>query len=141
MKATRPLIILATVGALVIVAFVARAREELAPEPTQAQAEALTPTFIELGSDRCVSCSAMLPVLDELRSSHGCKLKVRFIDVWEKPEEGDRFGITTIPTQILLTPEGEEITRHTGFWSADSIRGAFASHGVQLASAAEGCPP
>ncbi len=93
---------------------------------------AAIPIFIELGSDRCTSCRAMVPVLDKLRNDHKTRLQVRFIDVWDHPTEGERYGVTTIPTQILLDPSGVELVRHTGFWSGDAIQEAFASHGYPL---------
>jgi hypothetical protein len=73
----------------------------------------------------------MIPVLEELRSSN-CNLNVRFVDVWDNPAEGERLGVTTIPTQVLLAPDGSEIARHTGFWSADAIRAAFAASGFAI---------
>lgn len=81
----------------------------------------------------------MVPVLEELESTHGCNLDVQFIDVWKDPAEGERYDITVIPTQVLLAPDGREIERHTGFWSADAIRSAFAADGHTLDEAAGNC--
>ena len=83
----------------------------------------------------------MFPVLDELRAAHACRLNVRFIDVWGHPDEGERFGVKTIPTQVLLGPDGKELRRHVGYWSADSIRGAFAQNGHPLARDTGACAP
>jgi thioredoxin 1 len=74
----------------------------------------------------------MIPVLEELRKKHACKLSVRFIDVWDRPQEGERYGVRVIPTQLLLAPDGRELTRHSGFWSADAIRQVFAAKGYPL---------
>lgn len=137
--------VLVAVGLAVAAAFVMRSSggEEAASNALQGpRAARAVPTFVELGSDRCTSCRAMIPVLEELRTTHGCHLDVRFIDVWDHPEEGERFGVVTIPTQVLLAPDGREITRHTGFWSAASIRSAFASGGHPLLSGDAGsCGP
>lgn len=141
-KSTRSFVVLAIVGLVVVAAFVFRSvRSE---EPPQHQVEAQNgnvPAFVELGSDRCNSCRAMIPVLEELRSTYGCNLNVRFVDVWDNPEEGERFGVRTIPTQVLLAPDGQEIIRHTGFWSADAITAAFASGGYPLEGASGSCGP
>lgn len=142
MKSMKPVVILAGVALLIAGAFVLRAQRIEAtpplPPPLAALAATPAPTLIELGSDRCTSCRAMFPVLEELRNSH-CDLNVRFVDVWDHPEEGARLGVTTIPTQVLLAPDGSELTRHTGFWSADAIRAAFASRGHELAVATTRC--
>ena len=143
MKATKSLLVLAVVGVIVVAAFVVRSSRSAPPTdaPEQSRAQAVAPTFVELGSDRCNSCRAMIPVLEELRSTYGCNLNVRFIDVWDNPEEGERFGVRAIPTQVLLAPDGQEISRHTGFWPAGAIAAAFASSGHTLQSASRNCGP
>jgi thioredoxin 1 len=90
------------------------------------------PRFVELGSDRCTSCRAMIPVLEELRCVNSEELEVTFIDVWDEPERGEAFGVRMIPTQVLLDPGGREIGRHTGFWAADDIRERFESLGYPM---------
>ena len=75
----------------------------------------------------------MIPVLDQLRTTHAGGLTVRFIDVWDDPAEGRHYGVKSIPTQILLGADGKELIRHTGFWSIDAIRKAFSDHGYTLA--------
>lgn len=132
----KPLILVVATAVVVAAALYLRAHEVAAEQavapngPTLAAAE--LPTLIELGSDRCVSCRAMIPVLEELRTTQAGHLNVRFIDVWDHPTEGERYGVKTIPTQLLLAPDGRELRRHTGFWSARSIRHAFASKGYPL---------
>lgn len=137
--------ILGAIVVIVLVAFLLRAAG-VAEKPAASQREApvamaAAPTFVELGSDRCTSCRAMIPVLEELRGAHGCHLNVQFIDVWDDPKGGERFDVVAIPTQVLLAPDGREIARHTGFWSADAIRVAFASHGIALESEQGSCAP
>jgi|GEM_PF-1019073 len=115
------------------------------PEPPAAVAEAAVPTapravprFVELGSDRCTSCKAMIPVLAELREAHAGALQVDFIDVWDHPEEAERYGVTMIPTQVLYAPDGAEIFRHQGFFAADAIRARFDALGYPLPTPPEG---
>lgn len=144
MSSVKSYVVLAIVGLVVVAAFVLRSNRSEEPvlsASEEEQASTVAPTFIELGSDRCTACRAMIPVLEELRTAHGCALNVRFIDVWDAPSEGERFGVTTIPTQVLLAPDGREITRHTGFWSAESIRKAFASGGYPLLAESGSCGP
>lgn len=124
-------------------AFYLRSQNAVVPEPAAASAPATNlrtapqemPVLVELGSDKCVSCKAMVPVLEELESTHANALEVRFIDVWKDPDSADKYDVQIIPTQVLLAPDARELTRHTGFWSADSIRQAFAEHGYVLAAA------
>lgn len=116
---------------LVVGAFWVRAQRP-APAAAAPAAARPVPTFVELGSDRCVSCKAMIPVMETLRATYGARLEVRFVDVWADAEAGARYGVQAIPTQVLFGPDGVELTRHTGFWSAAAIEAAFAAHGHPL---------
>ena len=92
------------------------------------------PRLIELGSDSCASCQAMIPVLAELREQHGPALQVDFIDVWKHPDQAEPFGIRVIPTQIFQGPDGTELSRHEGFFAANAIRERWADLGFPLSS-------
>jgi len=79
------------------------------------------PRLVDLGSDRCQSCKAMVPVLDALTREYDGRLEVVFIDVWKNPEEADRYGIHLIPTQIFFDSDGKELFRNEGFSSKEGI--------------------
>jgi len=92
------------------------------------------PRLIELGSDSCASCQAMVPVLADLREQHGPGLQVDFIDVWKHPDQAEPFGIRVIPTQVFQGPDGTELARHEGFLAANAIRERWADLGFPLPS-------
>lgn len=92
--------------------------------------------FVELGSDSCQSCKAMIPVLAELRAAHPTTLEVEFIDVWKHPEAAEPYKIRLIPSQVFFGPDGREIGRHEGFFPADAIRARFAELGHPLGAPA-----
>lgn len=79
------------------------------------------PRLVDLGSDKCQSCLAMVPVLKQLTSEYEGRLEVLFIDVWKKPEEAERYGVQLIPTQIFFDTGGKELFRHEGFFSKENI--------------------
>jgi thioredoxin 1 len=89
-------------------------------------------TFIELGSVNCVPCRAMRPVMADIETSYGGKVKVLFYDVWTKEGEpfGRTYGIRVIPTQVFLDKDGREFFRHEGFIAASEIKKLLKSHGV-----------
>jgi len=128
-----------TVGALGVGAFALRSRgtengpqaRADAPHAAQAATQSL-PKFIDLGSDRCRSCQAMIPVIAELRRDYGEHLDVSFIDVWDEPSEGQRYGVRTIPTQILFDPEGHELERHVGFWPVAEVIARLEAYGYAM---------
>jgi len=90
------------------------------------------PKLIDLGADKCIPCKMMKPILDELKTEYAGKLTVEVIDVWENPKEGDKYGITLIPTQIFYDPEGKEFQRHEGFMSKEDILATFKQKGMKL---------
>jgi len=44
-----------------------------------------------------------------------------FIDVWENRDEGGKYGIRMIPTQIFFSADGKELARHEGFMAKKDI--------------------
>lgn len=86
-----------------------------------AKAPASLPRLVDLGSDRCQSCLAMMPVLEALTIEYEGRFEVLFIDIWREPEEADRYDIQLIPTQIFFDSGGKELFRHKGFYSRKEI--------------------
>lgn len=123
---------------LIAIIAVAMMKEKDGGSPTVAGqrapgGEALgVPRMLELGSVSCIPCKMMKPVMEELQKEYGPNLRVDFIDVWQDPDEGRKYGIESIPTQILYDTNGNEIYRHVGFWPKDEIANAFREHGVDL---------
>ncbi len=81
-----------------------------------------TVTMIDLGAKSCIPCKMMAPILTKLSEEYKGKADVIFIDVWENPEAGKKYGIKAIPTQIFYDKTGKEIGRHMGFLDEKSIR-------------------
>lgn len=79
------------------------------------------PTLVELGSQKCVPCKMMKPIIQDLETNYKKSLNVVFYDVWENPEVGEKFKIQIIPIQIFLDKNGNEIFRHEGFFSKEEI--------------------
>lgn len=90
------------------------------------------PRLLELGADKCVPCKMMQPILAELRQEYAGKLQVDFIDVWENRGEGDKYNLTSIPTQIFFDTNGKEVYRHIGFYAKKDIVAKFAELGIKL---------
>ncbi|MEN8906067.1 MAG: thioredoxin family protein [Clostridiales bacterium] len=65
------------------------------------------PIVIDFGSDECIPCKRMAPVLEELNSELHGKAIVKFVDIWKDPLFADGYPISVIPTQIFITSEGK----------------------------------
>lgn len=90
------------------------------------------PRIVDLGSDKCIPCKMMVPVLDSLKKEFKGKLIVQFIDIEKTPEAKQKYRVRMIPTQILYNAKGKEITRHQGYWPKEDIITAFKKQGVDL---------
>ncbi|MDR3688021.1 MAG: thioredoxin family protein [Fimbriimonas sp.] len=82
---------------------------------------AKVPRILDLGSDKCIPCKMMQPVLADLRRAYESRLRVDFIDVWKHPQEAETYKVETIPTQIFFDATGKERFRHVGFYSTAEI--------------------
>ena len=102
------------------------------PAPNTPSANAL-PRLVDLGAGKCIPCKMMAPILEELKSEYEGRFEVVFIDVWKNPDEGKKYGIKIIPTQIFYDTSGKELFRHEGFFSREDILGKWKELGVDLA--------
>jgi thioredoxin 1 len=78
-------------------------------------------TLVDLGSDACLPCKMMAPILKKLEKDFRGKAAIVFIDVWKFPDQAKRFHVRVIPTQIFFDAAGKEVFRHEGFMSEKQI--------------------
>ena len=64
------------------------------------------PTVVDFGSDTCIPCKEMAPILKELNSSLQGKAMVKFVDVNKNPQASQDFPINLIPTQFFWNADG-----------------------------------
>jgi len=132
--------IVAAVAAIALAAFVARGMRRsgdtegaggTVSSAGTPVAKAL-PRLVDLGSKTCIPCKMMAPILESMKKEYAGRLTVEFIDVWENPSAGERYGIRLIPTQVFFDAAGREFFRHEGFFSKEDILGVFREHGIDL---------
>jgi thioredoxin 1 len=90
-------------------------------------------TFVELGSDNCIPCKMMQPIMKSIEKKYGESVKVIFYDVWKdagKPY-AKKYGIKLIPTQVFLDASGKELMRHEGFFPEAEIDKFLLSKGLK----------
>ena len=107
---------------------------EVPKEQTQdnTQASAALPRLVDLGAGKCIPCKMMAPILEELKKEYAGRLKIKFIDVWENPDEGAEYGIRMIPTQIFYDASGKELFRHEGFFGKADILSKWKELGIEI---------
>jgi thioredoxin 1 len=96
------------------------------------------PRLVDLGAGKCIPCKQMKPILDELKRDYANQFETVFIDVWENREEGPKYGIRIIPTQIFYDVSGKERFRHEGFMAKKDILAKWRELGVEVKEPPQG---
>ncbi|MFU0831320.1 MAG: Thioredoxin domain-containing protein [Oscillospiraceae bacterium] len=83
---------------------------DFALETTSVDLETLTsynlPIIIDFGSDSCIPCQQMAPVLETMNAEMQGKAIIKFVDVWKHAEAADGFPVQVIPTQVFINSDG-----------------------------------
>ena len=124
----------AAIGFIAILALVCFASISYSAEPASGVPEVPAKgmvTMVDIGAKKCIPCKMMAPIMEELEKEYKGRAAIIFIDVWENPSEGKKFGIRSIPTQIFYDRDGKEIKRHEGFIDKKAIVAELEKLGVK----------
>jgi thioredoxin-like negative regulator of GroEL len=78
-------------------------------------------TFMEFGSDMCVSCRGMRAVTEEIAKKYDGVVTVVFSDVMISDSLATVYKVEQIPTQVYLGTDGEEFLRHEDMATVEEI--------------------
>ena len=94
--------------------------------------EVFLPSLVDIGSDKCVPCKMMAPILEELKEEYIGIFDVEFINTREDQTASRFYNIRLIPTQIFHDAEGNELFRHEGFYSKEDILKKWKELGIDI---------
>lgn len=60
------------------------------------------PIIIDFGSDSCIPCQQMAPVLEVMNEEMQGKAIIKFVDVWKYQDAAKDFPVQVIPTQVFF---------------------------------------
>ncbi|MBN1867544.1 thioredoxin family protein [Candidatus Sumerlaeota bacterium] len=89
------------------------------------------PTLVDFGADGCGPCDMMTPIIEDIKAKYDGKMNVEFVHVREQPVLAARYGIESIPVQVLFDKGGKEVWRHTGFIPQVKIEDLIEKVGVR----------
>ena len=88
------------------------------------------PMVVDFGSNSCIPCRQLRPILQKVRKDHTGKLEVLIIDIQKNEKLASEYQIQVMPTVIFFDPQGKEVFRHQGFMSEEQIKVQLAKMGV-----------
>jgi len=71
------------------------------------------PTLVDFYATWCGPCKTMHPILDQLKSDMGSKIRILKIDVDKNQTVADQFKVRGVPTFVLFK-NGEVLWRESG---------------------------
>ena len=94
-------------------------------ESTVLQSE--TPVLVDFWAEWCGPCKAMGPLVDKLAEDLGDKIKVVKLNTQDNPEIPAKYGITSIPT-FMLIKNGEVQEQILGAQRYDALKNVVDPH-------------
>ena len=111
---------------------------DAANDPAREVTQVRLPRLLDLGSNKCIPCKMMAPILAELTRTYEETFEVEVIDIREDRDAAREYAIRVIPTQIFYDASGKKRFRHEGFMSREAILDKWEELGVKVVTNSPG---
>jgi len=79
------------------------------------------PVLVDFSAEWCGPCKMMKPVLQELHTKMGDKVRILKVDIDNSPQVSSYYNVTSVPTLILFQ-KGNILWRQSGVVPAVSLQ-------------------
>ncbi len=86
--------------------------------------------LVDFGSNSCLPCRKLRPILDEIKKEKGGQVEVLVIDVNKHQGLSREYKVRVIPTLVFFDAGGKEVFRTQGFMSKAALLEHLAKVGV-----------
>lgn len=83
--------------------------------------------LVDFFADWCGPCRMLAPVIHQVAGEMGGRLGFLKVDVDDAQETAAKFGVTSIPT-VVLVKDGKEVGRFVGLKDAQKVKDFLAPH-------------
>ncbi|MBM7605700.1 thioredoxin [Metabacillus litoralis] len=83
--------------------------------------------LVDFWAPWCGPCKMIAPVLEELDTDMGDKVKIVKVDVDENQETAGKFGVMSIPT-LLVLKDGEVVDKAVGYQPKEALAEVLNKH-------------
>jgi thioredoxin-like negative regulator of GroEL len=132
-----PLIAVAAIGSMALVLRAQRGgQRQLVGHVVEAPSEGeRLPSILYFTGATCTIChTAQKPALRMLAAEIDTGIEIREVDVAVEPELARRYRVMSLPTTIVLDPDGQITDINVGFASSETLRLQLVEAGMQVAA-------
>ncbi len=88
------------------------------------------PAVVKLGSDKCLPCREMNPVMADLARRYSGKVVFLVVDEYRNQDLASKYGVRVIPTIVFIDASGKAVASAEGYTSADEMMSFITRSGI-----------
>ena len=81
---------------------------------------------MDFGADWCSTCKVVDRLLESAWPGLDNRLLWVKVDIHQRPDLVERFGVLSVPTVVILSPEEEVLWRKSGYFQPRELEAALA---------------